>query len=307
MIDYKSALLSLIFVSNLSLGSTGTDVVTLQQYLVEKGYLEIPAGVPYGYFGPLTKSALAKWQSANGISPAVGYFGPISRVAITAQSTTLVTNSAPLTSAPPASSSPSSFPKVENDTPSAPGMRVNRVMLFRTTPFEARPGDSITLDGSGFSKTHNEIYFNSGNMLIATSTNGTILKISVPINLSEGEYNLSIKNSLGTSDPQIKISIKITNNPQPAPTITNASIAGDIVTLTGSGFTSSSIIISTFGNFSSPVSSSGTTISFSITNLSQYNQIKQFTGDKTYPTELWIYVQNEHGINKDPYKLEITI
>jgi len=65
--------------TNLTVGSTGADVTELQQMLVAKGFLQMPAGVSYGYFGPLTKAAVAKWQRAFGISPAVGYFGPISR------------------------------------------------------------------------------------------------------------------------------------------------------------------------------------------------------------------------------------
>jgi peptidoglycan hydrolase-like protein with peptidoglycan-binding domain len=67
------------FTQNLTLGSTGSEVVALQQALVAQGRLVMPAGVAYGYFGPLTQSAVASWQAANGVSPAAGYWGPISR------------------------------------------------------------------------------------------------------------------------------------------------------------------------------------------------------------------------------------
>lgn len=67
------------FTQDLTVGSTGGDVTSLQQFLVGGGYLNMPIGVSYGYFGPLTRAAVASWQAANGISPAVGYFGPISR------------------------------------------------------------------------------------------------------------------------------------------------------------------------------------------------------------------------------------
>ncbi|OHA15111.1 MAG: hypothetical protein A3G52_04330 [Candidatus Taylorbacteria bacterium RIFCSPLOWO2_12_FULL_43_20] len=70
------------FTRDLTIGSTGDDVVALQSILVAGGYLTIPAGVAPGYFGGLTRAALAKWQAAMNISPAVGYFGPISRAAI---------------------------------------------------------------------------------------------------------------------------------------------------------------------------------------------------------------------------------
>lgn len=67
------------FTSNLTVGSTGAEVTALQQMLVARGHLTMPAGVAFGYFGPLTRSALASWQAANGVSPAAGYWGPISR------------------------------------------------------------------------------------------------------------------------------------------------------------------------------------------------------------------------------------
>src|SRR3989344_1483486 len=67
------------FNTNLTIGSTGADVVALQDVLVAQNYLTMPAGVAKGYFGALTRAAVARWQAANGISPAVGYFGIISR------------------------------------------------------------------------------------------------------------------------------------------------------------------------------------------------------------------------------------
>jgi len=72
------------FQTDLTVGSKGADVVALQNLLISKGYLTMPAGVAQGYFGALTKSAVAKWQAASGISPAVGYFGPKSRAAVNA-------------------------------------------------------------------------------------------------------------------------------------------------------------------------------------------------------------------------------
>jgi len=67
------------FTQNLTVGSRGAEVIALQQVLVSQGHLVMPAGVAMGYFGSLTKAAVAKWQAANGVAPAVGYWGPISR------------------------------------------------------------------------------------------------------------------------------------------------------------------------------------------------------------------------------------
>jgi hypothetical protein len=67
------------YTRDLTIGSTGADVVSLQSTLESKGFLVIPAGTAKGYFGQLTKSALAKYQASAGIAPAAGYFGPITR------------------------------------------------------------------------------------------------------------------------------------------------------------------------------------------------------------------------------------
>jgi len=294
------------FANNLTFGSRGTEVVALQQFLVSKGFLEMPIGVPYGYFGPLTRGAVARWQASSGIAPAVGYFGPISRSAIATQMSPAGSSISTTSTSSPAISVSSGFvPSI--DTPTALGMRANRVMLFRAFPFEVRTGEAITLDGSGFSKTSNQVYFNGGYPVTATSTNGTDLEIFVPAVLSESEYKLSVSNMLGSSEnPEISIIIKVTHDPQPAPIIESASIVGDMVTLIGSGFTSANNLFTTLGDSSGSMSSNGNTLIFRITDLSRYSQTRQFTQGR-YQAALWIFVQNEHGINKEPYKLEIII
>lgn len=72
------------FTRSLFLGTRGDDVKALQQYLNSAGFMVAASGPgspgnETTYFGPLTKAAVAKWQAANGVSPAAGYFGPISR------------------------------------------------------------------------------------------------------------------------------------------------------------------------------------------------------------------------------------
>jgi len=81
------------FNTDLTVGSTGADVTALQNLLISKGFLTMPAGVAEGYFGALTQSAVAAWQASAGISPAAGYFGPKSRAAVNAMggSTTTTT------------------------------------------------------------------------------------------------------------------------------------------------------------------------------------------------------------------------
>ena len=66
-----------ISVRDLGAGAEGQDVVMLQKLLIAQGY-SVPSG-PTGYFGAETHSALASYQEANNISPAVGYMGFVTR------------------------------------------------------------------------------------------------------------------------------------------------------------------------------------------------------------------------------------
>lgn len=77
------------FLTDLSIGSRTDDVQRLQQFLNSKGYIVNArpdgAGAPGResmYFGDLTREALARFQAANSITPAVGYFGPITRALV---------------------------------------------------------------------------------------------------------------------------------------------------------------------------------------------------------------------------------
>lgn len=77
------------FTKNLTIGSSGADVKALQQFLNAAGFKIASSGPgspgnETNLFGSLTRLALAKWQAANGISPASGYLGPLTRTKIMA-------------------------------------------------------------------------------------------------------------------------------------------------------------------------------------------------------------------------------
>lgn len=68
------------FNNDLTLGSSGQDVVNLQTWLITNGF-DIPAladGVSKGYFGSQTQAAVAAYQQSRGL-PAYGFFGPMTR------------------------------------------------------------------------------------------------------------------------------------------------------------------------------------------------------------------------------------
>ncbi len=67
----------------LQIQMSGSDVSTLQSFLAEDTTI-YPQGLVTGYFGFLTKAAVANYQSRNGID-AVGRVGPITLASINAQ------------------------------------------------------------------------------------------------------------------------------------------------------------------------------------------------------------------------------
>ncbi len=66
------------FARDLAIGSRGTDVTDLQNFLTRQG---VYAGPVTGYFGPLTQEGVKKFQEQNNIAPVAGYFGPLTRAA----------------------------------------------------------------------------------------------------------------------------------------------------------------------------------------------------------------------------------
>jgi len=69
-----------ITASELSVGSTGSQVTQLQQFLATNSQI-YPSGIVTGYFGPLTQAAVTQFQVAYGIDQ-VGQVGPITSAKI---------------------------------------------------------------------------------------------------------------------------------------------------------------------------------------------------------------------------------
>src|SRR3989344_5732181 len=72
------------FTRNHQQGQSGGVIMAIQKFLNSHGaqIAASGAGSPgneTSFFGGLTKAAVAKFQAANGISPAAGYWGPITR------------------------------------------------------------------------------------------------------------------------------------------------------------------------------------------------------------------------------------
>ena len=74
----------------LVVGTTGNDVTELQKALVREGYLKMPQGVAYGFFGNLTSQKLREYQKAKGI-PVTGTLTPTTRAIILPTTTPIIT------------------------------------------------------------------------------------------------------------------------------------------------------------------------------------------------------------------------
>lgn len=77
------------FTRPLAYGARGADVTALQQFLKSEGADIYPEGIVSGWFGQLTKKAIARWQVRQGIVPSLsdayaGVFGPKTRAAVNA-------------------------------------------------------------------------------------------------------------------------------------------------------------------------------------------------------------------------------
>ena len=67
------------FTRNLSVGSRGADVILLQDFLREKGYL---ASVSTGYYGGMTRAAVRMYQTNDMRITATGTVGPLTRASL---------------------------------------------------------------------------------------------------------------------------------------------------------------------------------------------------------------------------------
>ncbi len=131
------------FTRDLTVGSKGDDVKCLQ------GATNVSP--QSGFFGPLTKAAVMKWQTANGVSPASGYFGAKSRAAF---SGTVSTPAPAVTPAPTTAGTPAAVPAAVGTIKVAAGVQPNASLLpinstrvpFTVVTFTAPSGNDVTVN-----------------------------------------------------------------------------------------------------------------------------------------------------------------
>ena len=169
------------FMTDLTLGSKGADVTALQDILIAKGVLVMPAGVAKGYFGALTQSAVAKWQASAGITPAAGYVGPKSRAALNAMGGSTTTPTTPGTT--PVAGAVSAA--LASDSPVAATLitgSVGTIAKFTLTNGNSSAvkvtGLKLTRTGVSSDSTLNNVYLYNGAQRITDAASISIGKIN---------------------------------------------------------------------------------------------------------------------------------
>ncbi|MDP3935050.1 MAG: hypothetical protein Q8Q46_02465, partial [Candidatus Giovannonibacteria bacterium] len=131
------------FTRDLTVGSRGDDVTCLQTAL--------NVSPQSGYFGPLTKAAVVKWQTDNGVSPAAGYFGSISRAKYSS-AVVVTTPTTPTT--PTTGGTPAAVPAAAGTLRVEAGIQPNASLLpinstrvpFTVVKFTAPSGNDVTVN-----------------------------------------------------------------------------------------------------------------------------------------------------------------
>jgi peptidoglycan hydrolase-like protein with peptidoglycan-binding domain len=249
---------------NLYLGVSNSYVIALQDYLKAEGYFSFSST---GYYGPITARAVIVMQRAAGLPP-TGYFGPLSRGWLARHC---------------------------GDT----GDQTGKSRIYSLTPKSGPVGTQVTIDGFGFN-SDNTIHFGSGVIVHVASSGGIgiacttdpncrggihqSLTFTVPSSLeaacrfsatpcmivsrqtTPGSYDVWVENSNGSSShATFVVTAAGANNPSINTISPSSGPIGTTVTLQGSGFSSSDVIIIGDGSIrGASASPSGSSLSFTI-------------------------------------------
>lgn len=172
--------------SDLSQGSRGSEVSSLQQFLVGQNYPGAGSWMVTGYFGAATKAALTLFQQSAGL-PATGSLDAAARSAIQNRS---CGNLYGVFSYPSAQQYQQQYPW--NYATPAYGISISSV-----SNTNAQVGTTITVYGSGFDAYGNTVRI--GGTSVTASASGNSLSFAVPF-MQTGTYGLTVSNSRGTSN-----------------------------------------------------------------------------------------------------------
>lgn len=236
-----------VYTRDLSFGSRGNDVRTLQSFLVSQNYPGGGSWMVTGYFGAATQAALRIYQQMHGLAQ-TGTLDASTRAAISGCSTGY-NYTYPYTNTYPYNYNYNQYPYYNNQYPYQNGA----VSISSFSVNSAAPGASVTVYGSGFDYSNNTVYVGNTPVANLPSYYGNAISFVVPSSLS-GQVQVYVTNSRGTSNA---LTLTIVGGstypcntypytygtcPQGGiPTVTSLSpnngAVGSSVTIFGSGFT----------------------------------------------------------------------
>lgn len=294
------------------------------------------SGSESDFFGQSTKNAVMKFQELHaseilrpfGLKSGTGFVGAATRLKLNSlaeknDKKTLSVSVENSSSSKTKSSSSSRSYKVVSESSqskkkvayssslansSLAGLETFSVRVYNTSEYQVSPGDSVILTGEGFTSSSNIVYLGENRSIpnLAASEKGTKISFLIPNDLPLGKYNIWVTNANGSSkNNAVKIHIIITDNPAERPVVEKVEpreVTYDSeITVSGKGFIASgNSIYSMFGNVLNLSSSDGKTIKFKASSMTQIAKIQTGKSAKNMQAEIWFYVVNDNGYNKEP-------
>lgn len=216
--------------------ATAGEVSKLQQFLAQDKTI-YPEGLVTGYFGPLTELAVKRFQSQNGIA-SIGLVGPQTRETIKR-----ITTPAPVTPAPSATSTAATSTAATSTTATSTPPAIPSLGSIILSPSSGRVMETLTITGSGFTATGNDVYFGSNAIKNLNSfNNGTMMTFQIPaeidsVKILPGSYNVYVSNPNGQTATSTFTILSGGSYPSIISISPNIAKVGETITVYGSGFT----------------------------------------------------------------------
>ena len=288
------------------------------------------------FFGELTKKAVIKFQELHaseilypfGLKSGTGFVGAATRLKFNSLmekdeentlSVSVKNNSSAQTESSFSGRSYKVVSSLEQDKQDAVsnsssasfsffGSEAVSVRVYNTSEYQVSPGDDVILTGEGFTSLSNTLHLGENRSIpnLAASEKGTKISFVIPKDLPLAKYGIWVTNANGTSKSNaVKIYIVITDSPTDRPVVEKIepreATYDSEITISGKGFTASgNNIYSMFGNIMNIPSSDGKTLKFKASSMQQIVKIQADKSAKNMPIEVWFYVVNDNGYNKEP-------
>src|SRR3989338_2165129 len=195
---------------DLSQGSRGEDVTSLQNFLLAQNYPGSGSWMVTGYFGTESGKAVLNFQSQRGLAQS-GIADSQTRVLIAGS-----TCGANPNSYFPNPSYYSTVPAINPVSPSYAYTNTGNVFINSLPVTAGAVGTSVTIYGGGFDAVYNNVYFGSNPVSGNIASDGTSLTFTVPSSLNAGcigfgcyfgnqytapgTYQIYVTNTRGTSN-----------------------------------------------------------------------------------------------------------